>query len=1323
MTKKKRIHGAGGGGGGGGGGNQVVNVNQEVIVQNPVYTPTYTPDDPGLKSTSFAQLQMLVCEGEVYGPVRQDPTQPATIEDLERAVYLDNTPVRQGATVSPQPEDLVFSWGRPHVGVVPPGEGQSGVPGFVRVSNVTSVDSLVRKDFPIAQTISAPDTTGNYLARVLLTFAGLQRNTDKGDVLGSSVEIRITYQDANTIEREAYKGSVSGKFSGQFQKEYEFELEGPSPWRVQVERLTGDPGTSERNEFNFSSLILSLDQKLSYPQSSMLSIGLRADQYNQLPEVSVEMRGCLVEVPSNYDPETRAYTGDWDGTFKRAYSNNPAWVLRDLIVNDRYGLGSYIDTDLVDRWVLYEIAQYCDAEVPANEAGDMEPRFTCNLILQTSEEAWNVLQQLSSIFRGMLYYASGTIVATQDRDRMAVYTFNESNTIEQFDDSGKVSQGNFVYAGPAKRARHTVVLASWDDPKDGYQPRVEYVADEEAIGTLGYRAMDLRLMGVTSRGQALRAANWALLSESLLDDTVSFSTNEVGSAVRPGDNIAILDPGKSGRRYGGRIKAVSGDTITIDDIPPIPPTGWTGSTFSYMIAGPTGEPALYTRHIVKMMGDQVTLSVDTAAPAPVATFPWMIEAPNRSAQRFRVLTVEEQEGGIYAITALRYREDIYDAVDFDTPLNDNEDYLYQVINPDAPTITTAQVIWDNGQAKIDVAWQPASSNAVLNGFDLSVRSYRLQYEAGELQPDGTIRWDGVWREVEQQFDNREQIPIAQFVATDRFRVRVAAVGRLGAESEWAQADVDDITVWFPMPDLGGTHEPGDLPNAKLDHLNQSNGSHLYTWRVDVSLPPYVNGIELQAAPTRPLNATEAEGLRDPDHGDYYVIGQFPIQDYYSFPFHSAQSWNLRFRLTTAIPGLEGTTYATDRVDREEIVPPAVVNFRVVHERGAQSRVGADRFSWEMPDPPPFAVKWPLRKVTDIATFNIRYRAGTTPDWDRSFALFSDGIPGDQTWFETHLFDYGEWVIMIKPQDVTGWESDDFASVVMGVGEPLPTNAVHRIDFRDQDFPGVLDNFTKRASTGSLMYPAPLTDAIYQLPVTDAMYEGLSGFYLEQTDATDESNYTVTFRNDYDDCQLVIYTQATSTYRWFLRELPGSMDLMYPPPLTDPFYGGEATGKLVTDMVDDVATEKGDHFLVVYSSDIHGLMYATGGYTGAQGWHPYAPNEALETGTYEARLEMISLDGTTPGKVTDVDFVLDYPDVNWQAEDFAVPAAGARLTFPPKTFRVLKAVQMTVQDDSYAPGNATNAILTFKDDAFIDIKTLDPSGNPVAGVVDVFAVGY
>lgn len=1317
--KGKRIYGAGGGGGGGGG-NQVVNVQQTVQVQAPVYNPTYTPDNPGLQSTSFAQLQFLLCEGEIQGPVGGN-----TVDALERSVFLDDTPVRIGDVVSPQPEDLVFSWGRPAAGSVPAGDGQSGVPGYVRVSNVTSVDTLVRNGLPVAQSVSAPDPVGTYIARVLLTFQGLVRTTNQGDVLGTNVDIRIIYTDSNGVNRTAFDGNVSGKFSGQFQKEYEFELEGPGPWRIQVERRSADPGAQETSAFNFSTVVLSLNQRLNYPQSSILTVGLRADQYTSLPQVSIELQGLLIEVPSNYDPVARTYDGDWDGTFQRAYSNNPAWVLRDLIVNDRYGLGEYVDDQLIDRWVLYEIAQYCDQEVPANAAGDTEPRFTCNLILQTSAEAWNVLTQLSSIFRGMLYYASGTIVAVQDRNKPSVYTFNEANTIEQFDDSGKVSAGNFVYAGAAQRARHTVVLASWDDPLDNYQPHVEYVADEPALDRFGYRPLDLRLMGVTSRGQALRAAQWALLSESLLDDTVTFSVNEIGAAIRPGDIISIVDPNKGGRRYGGRIRTVSGNNIQLDGTPPTPAAGWGGSTFSYMVADDEGQPVIQERQIASLNGDTVVLVAQPDPPVapPVVTFPWMIDTPDWSPQEFRVLTVDEQDGGVYAISALRYREDIYNAVDFDTPLNDNEDYLFQIVNPDAPTITTAQIIWDNGQAKIDVAWRPASTNTVLNGFDISVKGYRLQYQSGELQDDGTINFSDVWREVARQEDTREQIPINQFVSGDRYRVRVCAIGRLNAESPWVEADVDDITVWFPMPDLAGTFNDGTARNAVLSHLNQSTGSQLFTWNINVPLPPYVTGVELSAQPERALEFPENNGLREPDADGFYTIGEFGIQDYFAIAFHSDQNWTARIRLTTAIQGLFGDTFTTDTIARDEIVPPSPIEFRVVYEGSAQSRVGQKRFSWELPEVDTTVFKWPTGEITDISVYDIRYRQGTTPDWGQSYSLFSDGIPGDQTWFETNLFDYGTWCVMIKSVDQTGWESDDYAVVTVNIGDPLPTNVVDRIDLRDQDFPGDVDNFTRFGIDSGLIYNTPYTDPMYTLPYDDEFYEGISGFLLRQDDASALSSYTATFGVSYASAQLVIYTQANATYRWFIRKLASGNDLMYPTPLTDPFYLLPVDGLIITDDSEFIVTDGADDILAEYAGGLNEPMYGPGSDTGAEGWHPYAPNEVLEVGTYQARLDMISLDGTTRGEVSDVDFVLDYPDVNWQGEDVAVAATGTRITFPINTFRVLKAVNLTVQDNSFAPGAPVNAVIEFKDRAYIDVQTIDASGTPVAGVVDVFAVGY
>jgi hypothetical protein len=1113
------------------------------------------------------------------------------------------------------------------------------------------------------------------------------------------VAVKITYTDDLGVERTIFNGNISGKFGGQFQKEFEFLFEGPAPWRITVDRLTQNDqdrnsgGHVWRSGFNFSTVVTSLDQGLIYPHSSVLTLGIRADQYSSLPKVSVELKGTKIEVPSNYDPVARTYAGDWDGTFKLAYSNNPAWVLRDLVVADRYGLGSYINADQIDRWALYTIAKYCDGQVPKPSSGT-EPRFTCNLILQTSEEAWNVLQQLSSIFRGMLYYAGGRIVAIQDRDKKPVFTFSESNTIEEFSDDGKVSKGNFSYAGAAKRARHTVVLASWDDPQDNYQPRVEYIADEDGVARFGYKALDLRLMGVTSRGQALRAANWALLSEAELDDTVTFRTNELGAAVRPGDIVAISDPMKAGRRYGGRIKAIAGDVITLDAAPPMPPAGWAGSSFSYMVPDAQGQPVLQKRSVVSIAGETVTLTADATAIPPTATFPWLIESPDKTAQLFRTLTVEEQEGGVYALTALRYRDDIYDAVDFDTPLNDNEDYLFKVIKPARPAVTVAQVIWDNNQAKLNVEWVPPASSEVLHGFDISVREYRLQYQAGSLKPDGTVLWDGVWREVERQQDNREQIPINQYVASDRFRVRVLAVSRIGAESEWSEKTADPLTTWFPMPDLGGTHGTPAVPNATLLHFNQSSGGQLFSWKVAVPIPPYVSGVRLEGKPSRDLTTVEAAGLNPPDADGWYVIADKDLADYFALAFHALVSWDVRLSLLTAVPGLAGTTYSLDKVDRAEIMPPTPAQFVVVTETTKPSTPLTRRFSWDMPNDPPFKDKWPLGWVNDIIAFDIRYKAGTVVDWDLGFSLFSDGIPGDQRWFETTLFDSGQWVVMIKSRDRTGWSSDQPAFVKINLGDALPTNVVQRIDLKDLGFPGVLNNATRITRTSSLLYPPPLTDRFYLNPQDDEFYEGATGSNIQQEIPLVPATYVYPLTLTENGVGIVVYTQSTGTYRWSIRKVGDANDsLMYPTPTGNPMY----------------PPPLGAFFYRQISSGV------------THDFHPLAPFERIDAGTYELACEMLSVDGVKQTELNDVDIVLDYPDIAETFNDVVIPVGGKRLLFSHQ-FHEMKAISLTLQDTP-APGVAQVAMVSGKDRHGFTVRCYDTSGRDVEGLVDATCVGY
>lgn len=1249
-------------------------------------------DDPSLKSTSFAQIQFLLCEGEIEGPAYGN-----TIEGLHSSIFLDNTPLKVGDRILPRPTDLVLSYGRS-------ANFQSGVPGFGRVASTINVNKLVRQAVPITQAVTADDPEGEYRARILITHSALVRDNINGQQ-DAEVDYIISYTDNLGVERTTVEQSLRSRFSGQFQKKYEFQLRGPSPWVIKVIRITDDDevlnrsNSTWRSEFYFSSVVLLLDQRLSYPHSSVLSVGINADQYSSIPDVSVELKGRRIEIPSNYNPTTRTYADTWDGTFVEAYSNNPAWVLRDLILNTRFGLGDYIEPSLVDKWSLYSIARYCDEKVPSATPGEnKEPRFTCNLLLETAEDAWTVLQQLSSIFRGMLYYAAGTVVTVNDREKEAVYTFSEANTIEEVGDDGTVSAGNFSYAGPAKRARHTAVITSWDDPDNNYEPRTELVYDEEGLRRYGYRSLDLRLLGVTSRGQALRAAQWALMSEKLLDDTVTFRTNEIGSAVRPGDVIKIADPTKAAARMGGRIAAVTSNTvIVLDSAPTEPAGGWSGATFSFMVSEADGSPALRTCRIDSISGNTVTLRSN--ADTPVATYPWLIEVPSRTAQKFRVLGVEEQDK-FYAITALRYRPDLYDYVDFGTPLSESESYSFKVQAPEPPTITRARMTWDNSAVQIDLAWQPPSINNILNGFDLQTASYELQYQAGQIQDDGSIKWEDHWRRVETQYDTAEQIPVKRYSPERAYKVRILSVNRLGARSRWSDVvQVEDLSVSYPLPDLNGETISADgtvTENATLLHLNQSSGSHLYTWRINTPVPDFVDGILMEAKPARSLVGNEAAGLRDPDGDGWYKIVRAPLSDYYAFPFHAAVNWSVRISLTTVISGLTGNTYKTITVSRGEIVPPTPINFRVVSEGDAQSRVGKKRFSWEVPSTQ-YDEFWPTGRVNDIVRYNIRYRQGRFPNWDKSIPLFSDGISGDQTWFSTDLFDYGTWCIMIRSQDATGWESNRFASVTVNIGPPIPSNIVQRFNFELNLFPGELTNFTVVDLSSSAVYSSPVTDPFYTSPTSESFYGELTGARLDQIDPEELSIYVAQVNQIYEGSQLVFRTTATGTYRWFTRQLTESDEPLYPSPSSEPFYGTE-----------DLTTT---------------YMYLENIDTGAAGWHPYAPNEVLPAGYSEFKLELSSLDGVTPGSVTQAVAILDYPDVIWTRNDVSVSNSGRRINFPADTFRAVKTVSLTVQDNSFAPGNAVNAIVTNKTTSYIDVKTLDSSGAAVAGIVDVIVAGY
>lgn len=1252
-------------------------------------TPVVSPDSAFLRSVSFAQMQFLLCEGPIWGPVEGN-----TWGGLLASTYLDDTSLwARGLGTTVPVEDLVLSYGT---------YDQTAVPGYGVQWNTVGVGQAVKSGFPVFATAMPSDPSTPHRAKVVLTWEALLLSIKTtGDVLEAILPYYIDYVDAVGTYRLVYSGFVYGKFSGPFQREHEWDLAGPGPWTVRVVRAAVDDEQLEnavgswRSAFSLTNLSYGPVVALGRRYSATLTLAARADRYSNLPAVAIDIRGKICKIPNTYNPWTAEYYGDWGGVFQESWTDNPAWCFYDMVTNPRYGLGESVEAALIDKWSLYSIGRYCDEWVPA-AGGGYERRFRCNLILTTQDDAWVVLQQLASIFRGMVYWSAGLSVAIQDAPGVFLYTFNPSNVAQEVDEQGNVTQPCFEYQGTAKRARHTVCLASWDDPSNAYQPRVEYVADQEALSRLGYRPLELRLNGLTSRGQALRAARWALLSEALLDDTVTFKVGAVGMALRPGDLIKVMDPDKGGARFGGRVtNAVYSGTpgywyIYLDAEPPTPTTGWGGGTFTWQ-----GADGLVTGTLAGVFDN---LAVVANAPGyPMVGAPWLIEIPSLDAQPFRIVGIAEPSRGQYTVTALRYRLDIYYAVDWETPLWEDESYLFKLLDPLPPTVQAARIIWDNNQAALEILWRPQDRTFVEGGFDLSTAYHRLQFQRGEVQTDGTISWTNQWEETTRQTDTSEVIPLSGYQVQTRYKVRMASVGKTGAESLWSgELVATPIEQWLRMPDFealvpGPDGDP--VPCGQLEHFNLPTGGHRWVWRILTQIPPYARNIEVWGRPA----ATPGGVYSTPEADGFVLLGAAPVSGVLDALLPTVSDWEIRARLTTFVPGLTGTSYMFDTVDRLEIVPPTPANFRVVVEQDGQSRMGARRFSWSMPDPPPFADRWPQGEVDDIAFFEVRYRNGIDTGWDGAFQLLSDGIPGDTFWFETRLMDYGTFTVMLRTLDRTGRYSEDSAVVTVGIGQPLPTNVLDLIDLSVEGWPGVLTNGTVSGALSPLFYEPPLGDVLYVEPLDERIYTGRSGGVLVQDDPTRRMLYQTIFEVPTDGSGLLIYTEnSLGSTRWWVEDVSNVGDaLRYVEPLVLPMY-----------------------------EEPLDLEFHLGGYVeGGRGEHPYAPHEKLTAGLWRITLEAIATASGVPAVVEDVDVVLDVPDVLWTVEDHPTVAGSTTIPLPPGLFRRVKAVSLSVQENAAEPGVAVGGQVLFKDASQVRVRTVDAAGTPTAALADLIVVGY
>ena len=605
--------------------------------------PSEDPDT--LRSKAAASVLAVFSEGEIQGF-------PDGMSDNKRKknIFLDDTPLvdQAGNDMFDEGVEIVFRNGR---------QDQESIPGFDDVRVEQSLGIQVKKN--VGQ-ISAT-TTNSLLNRLIVRVgvASLFRVTDDGNVKGTSVEFRIRVRDNNgtLVNQGNTRFTIQGKTRGPYDREYPFALSGTGPWTVSVERETDDSDSArENNDLYFRAIVGIIDETLLYPNSALVGIKVSSENFQSVPQISALLRGIKIRVPTIYRKNSNTYSGVWDGTFKVEYNDNPVWVFYDLLTNKRYGAGLFIEQDDIDIYGLLPIAKYCDEMVPDGKGGS-EKRFSFNAYINNRAEAFEVLNALAASFRGMLYYAQGQIIATQDTKKPVSKIFSPSNVINEVDDSGNVTSPPFVYEGTARKARKTVALVSWNDPDDRYKSKIEYVEDRNGIERYGYREIDIRGFGCTSQGQAQRLGKWTLLSDLNETETVTFKTGAEGFFLLPGEIIQVADPNKNTGLLAGISPALEGNSVTLDRPVVLAPG------ISYQIILNDGNGNSIERSVTTGQGEHTVLTVSPSLPGSLtAPAPWILRESVARPRPYRVTALTEEEG-IVTVLATAYYEEKFDLVD------------------------------------------------------------------------------------------------------------------------------------------------------------------------------------------------------------------------------------------------------------------------------------------------------------------------------------------------------------------------------------------------------------------------------------------------------------------------------------------------------------------------------------------------------------------------------------------------------------------------------------------------------------------------------------
>ncbi len=695
-------------------------------------TPTEQPDD--LQSVAKAKILVALGEGEFAGQL------------TGKDIYLDGTAL-ENADGSQNFSGVTWEF---RAGT----QAQKYIQGIPGTENEISVGTEVTSATAWTRTFTNTQLSA---VRLRLKWPSLFKQEDDGDLVGYSVNYAIDLQTDGGTWQTVLNTSVTGKTTSGYERSHRIDLpQAGSTWTIRLRKITADANSAKIGDtMTLQSFTEVIDAKLRYPNTALLYIEFDSSQFNgSIPQISCEPRGRVIRVPDTYDPETRSYSGTWTGAFKWAWTDNPAWIFYDLVVSDRFGLGHRLTAANIDKWTLYQVAQYCDQMVPDGKGGDgTEPRYTCNVYIQDRNDAYTVLRDFAAIFRGMTYWGGDQIVALADMPRDVDYSYTLANIV-----------GKPRYSSSTTKTRYTTALVSWSDPGNAYADAMEPVFEQALVARYGFNQLEMTAIGCTRQSEANRKGRWGILTNNK-DRVVSFDVGLDGNIPQPGYIIALADELLSGKVMGGRISAVNGRVIKLDRVADA------AAGDRLILNLPSG--ASQSRTIQAVNGESVTVTT-AYSETPQAEAVWVVESNELYAQQYRVVSVADNDDGTFTITGAWHDPDKYARID------------------------TGAIIDQRPVSVIPPGNQSPPANIVISSFsvvqqNISVETMRVSWD----QAQNAIAYEAQWRRNDGNWVNVPRSSTTSFdvpgIYAGRYLVRVRAINAAEISSGWGYSEEKTLT--------------------------------------------------------------------------------------------------------------------------------------------------------------------------------------------------------------------------------------------------------------------------------------------------------------------------------------------------------------------------------------------------------------------------------------------------------------------------------------------------------------------------------------------------